>query len=225
MLFVNAMRHWYLPDRTVDDMNVALQNVGESISRLAYSGHGDYQNQYCPEKVHPKEWRWFLAEILDGCISDLPSIKSRGKKLLWPEWVGNLKKYLQDIWPSLPMPGEDWNKVKNKIKSPDGYSKTAFLDTLDIVNNADNLRITTIHDVKGETFDATLLISSKNRHSPGGHFSHWLNPQQGQDEYQRFAYVACSRPKHLLVVATPQLDAQNLEKFIALGFIPRDMDS
>jgi DNA helicase-2/ATP-dependent DNA helicase PcrA len=86
-----------------------------------------------------------------------------------------------------------------------------------------NLRITTIHDVKGETFDALLLISSKNRRSPGGHIEHWLHPGPGNEEYRRFAYVACSRPKYLLVIATPPLSSEQLGELVGLGLEDQDM--
>jgi DNA helicase-2/ATP-dependent DNA helicase PcrA len=82
------------------------------------------------------------------------------------------------------------------------------LSTLPHSFESKRIRITTIHDVKGETFDAVLLVSAENRNSKGGHYEQWLNPTQGHEEYQRFAYVACSRPRHILVIANPKMNEE-----------------
>lgn len=76
----------------------------------------------------------------------------------------------------------------------------------------------TIHGIKGDTYEATLLVSAPNKQSKGGHFEHWLeNPE---NEYNRFAYVACTRPKHLLIVATPKLKKASRDILISLGLKP-----
>lgn len=82
-------------------------------------------------------------------------------------------------------------------------------------------RTTTIHSVKGETLNAVLLVSHPNKLSPGGHFSHWLKEGNYDPEHIRFAYVAMSRPKYALIIATPKLKKAELAKLQNLGFIPQ----
>jgi hypothetical protein len=65
------------------------------------------------------------------------------------------------------------------------------------------VRITTIHGVKGETLDAILLVSAPSKQgTTDGYWTQWLeNPNA---EAARLAYVASSRPKHLLAWAIPK---------------------
>ena len=72
--------------------------------------------------------------------------------------------------------------------------------------------------MKGETLDAVLLVSHRNKSSKGGHHSDWIEGGSRDEEHVRFAYVACSRPKHLLVLATPKLRQVELANLIKLGF-------
>jgi DNA helicase-2/ATP-dependent DNA helicase PcrA len=80
-------------------------------------------------------------------------------------------------------------------------------------------RTTTIHSVKGETLDAVLLVSHKNKQSQGGHFSDWFREGNYNQEHIRFAYVACSRPKHILVLAIPKSNKNEIEKLNKIGFL------
>jgi len=61
-----------------------------------------------------------------------------------------------------------------------------------------------------------MLVSSIRKSGDGGHWTHWLEDKGA--EAARFAYVASSRPKFLLVWAIPEdknADYSTLEK---LGF-------
>ncbi len=82
-----------------------------------------------------------------------------------------------------------------------------------------DIRITTIHQVKGETHDATLLVSSPDRRGgKGGHWSEWLDTSGDDGEYARFAYVASSRPKYLLAWAVPESSDEEIARLQSLGF-------
>ena len=111
-------------------------------------------------------------------------------------------------------------KVKNKIK---GDTKNKVVDKIKNVvsTNSNQIRITTIHDVKGETFDAVLLVSAKNKQSKGGHFEQWIGlDEEAKEEHIRFAYVASSRPKHLLVwaILKKTQNDKNIKCVTDLGF-------
>ncbi len=218
-LFAAALNCWHLRSRSTIDIDVALHSLGKSLSLLAYSGRGHHQKQYCPDDVDPVRWRIFLAEVLDKTVDLYPFADD----LSWSQWTKELKGYLEGMWSSLPVKGKGWGQIKNRIRAPSNRGKIGVAQDFCIVGPASSLRITTIHDVKGETFDALLLISAKNKQSRGGHFEQWLHPQPGKEEYRRFAYVACSRPQHLLVIATPRLSEEQLQEFKKLGLEPQDM--
>ncbi|MNN64476.1 hypothetical protein D3C81_1799170 [compost metagenome] len=80
----------------------------------------------------------------------------------------------------------------------------------------DSLRYETIHQVKGETHDVTVLVSSQQ---PGVHLSHWRDWLRDRStEAARFAYVASSRPQHRLFWAVKKLKPKEREVLAQLGF-------
>jgi len=85
-------------------------------------------------------------------------------------------------------------------------------------DHANRLRISTIHGIKGETLDAVLLVSAPSKAgTDDGHWTQWL--QDPEAEAARLAYVASSRPRHLLVWAVPDtLGGADEETIRGLGF-------
>ena len=81
-----------------------------------------------------------------------------------------------------------------------------------------NLRITTMPGVKGETLDVILLVSAPSRQgTQDGHWTHWL--EDSKAEAAGLAYVASSRPRHLLAwVIRKPIAEQEGETIRNLGF-------
>jgi superfamily I DNA/RNA helicase len=63
--------------------------------------------------------------------------------------------------------------------------------------------ITTIHQVKGKTFDSILYFFAENSSGQNVSFKNFIKPQTFPTEKQRMIYVACSRPRQLLALAVP----------------------
>jgi DNA helicase II / ATP-dependent DNA helicase PcrA len=215
-LFAIAVHNWYKEDRTTDDISNSLFYLGRVLCLLGYSGRGDVRNQYCPEDIQPIEWRLFLKKFMLSVGSIYP-YDENGRDLSWTRWIQKLKIVLQPLWPSVSKV-LSWESVASKLRSPEGRKDSPVNEACSYTGIQNSFRTTTIHDVKGETFDAVLLLSHHNRQSKGGHFSHWFKEGEYIEEHLRFAYVACSRPKHLLIVATPQLNAADLQKLQNFGF-------
>lgn len=219
-LIANALNCWANNPRTGKDMQNALSQLGKAISLLAYNGNGNHQHQYCPDKYNQIEWRNQLCDLMSKASDPANKIYPfTGTK--WTDWVKKLKLFLENYWDNFREPKNDWISVKAKIKSP---SKAAneFVDKKikSTQNNySEKIRMTTFHDVKGETLDAVLIVSSKNKRSKGGHYEHWISESPNEKEYVRFAYVASSRPKHLLIWAIPQKENNSfIKKIKNLGF-------
>ncbi len=66
-----------------------------------------------------------------------------------------------------------------------------------------NLPITTIHQVKGMTFDSVLLILSENNTAQNISLDHFIEPVDMPTEKQRLIYVGISRPRKLLCLGIP----------------------
>lgn len=215
-LMALALHCWYKPMRTTSEMESALFYTGRLLCLLCYGGKGNSRNQYCPEESDPITWRLFLKKFLTDTISLYP-FTSNGTDLTWNTWIPALKTCLQARWSGYSF-AVTWDQVKTKLKSPNGRTTEAVNVICSSKGLKNIFRTTTIHSVKGETMSAVLLVSHHNRQSKGGHFSQWLQIGAFDPEHIRFAYVACSRPKYLLIMATPQLNHTEMTNLTNLGF-------
>jgi len=64
--------------------------------------------------------------------------------------------------------------------------------------------VSTIHKVKGMTFDAVLLVLSKNSSGSSLSLNDFKKPTDLPNERQRMIYVALSRPSKLACIAVPE---------------------
>ncbi len=219
-LFANALNCWDNNPRTGKDMQNALQQIGKSISMLAYNGRGNHQYQYCPEFYNQIEWRNQLSDLVMKVTHPIVGVFPFSN-LTWSQWVAKLKVFLEGYWTNLRTPINDWNSVKTKIRSPNGKASKLVLNTMKKSQTvySEKIRMTTFHDIKGETLDAVLIVSSTSGHSQGGYYEHWLTNDVKKKEHVRFAYVASSRPKHLLIWAIPKKTNNTfIDRILELGF-------
>lgn len=101
-------------------------------------------------------------------------------------------------------------KLKTRVKVGNTFS-TEFLDRpLRLYfekRTTTGTTFSSVHGVKGESFDATLLVVESNRGStitPS-----LLNTGELDSELMRIAYVAMTRPRKLLAVSIPKQKAKN----------------
>lgn len=143
---------------------------------------------------------------LDGCT--------------WTNWCKKVNAVVINLFKQEFVLPEIYEALKNsdfKIKSPSGKATHCISNyhrkngSLDI-----KFRKSTIHGVKGETHEATMLISNPTRNGTGTHWSHWIG--DNTSEASRFAYVASSRPKHVLVWCVKKLKPIEKIKLESLGF-------
>jgi DNA helicase II / ATP-dependent DNA helicase PcrA len=78
------------------------------------------------------------------------------------------------------------------------------------------LRITTIHNVKGETLEALMLVSSRDKSTSDGYWTQWLDDPAS--EAARLAYVASSRPRKLIIWAIPNPSKTEKDRLKKVGF-------
>lgn len=111
---------------------------------------------------------------------------------------------------------DDLNGKSFRVPSKKG--KEHIIKTLSChKTNTSNIRITTIHNAKGQTFDAVLLVSARDKQgTPDGYWTQWVD--NTSSEAARLAYVASSRPRHLLVWAIPDPTEHDKDKMRRLGF-------
>lgn len=217
-----------------ESMDDSLRYLGHFITAKYFKkNHSNSLYHYCPESVSsPMRWRLFLARVLDECLKNDCGIKDLDKS--WNSWSECVRSYFSDIVVSCLSVLQ--NVLKSDLSTFDKLDGKTFRvltgsKNLPVIHSLtreeekpSRLRITTIHSVKGATFDAVLLVSSLDqRGGKGGHWTEWrIDPES---EHARFAYVASSRPKRLLAWAIPSSDknTDSIKILEDLGFSFADL--
>ena len=206
-------------------MKVALELAGLQISKW-FGGGRTAKNYYCPQDIYSVfAWRIYLMEILNEIEH---SEMLMDFSLTFANWHQKAKKELNKILYSHygSIKEYDENKKRDFSKLVNGYNYKVSKENKDIVicdfekKFITDIPILTIHGSKGCTYDTTLIISSENAKSEGGHWkSHWLN---GHGEEKRIGYVASTRAKYLLVWGVPVLNEQDKKILESYGFVSID---
>jgi len=215
----NIAKAYFLYTSDSNDSRLIIESLnllGKSICLLAYNGKGNHQNHYCPETFENIPWRLLLTDILKSS-NGIGYFKNEDTPQTWSQWCASLKRYLKPYFDNLPNALVECDNAINKIKAPSGKANELVIASFTSQFSTPNIRITTIHDIKGETLDAAMLVSSATRHSRGGHFEDWL--EDSTSEFARFAYVACSRPRDLLIIAVPSLTEAQKMKLESIGLV------
>lgn len=207
----------------VDSMKEAIDCIGKYVADKFFKNESySASKNYMPKSVNSEiEWRLFLGAVLDECRSDL---QISDMSIQWNKWVTGFNKEFGHIVKrcSVDFKGISPADVKVRISSAKGESESTVESTLGTSSQqvGSGIRVTTIHQVKGQTLDAVLVVSATNGKSKGGYWKQWLDRDKEEGEYTRFAYVASSRPKYLLAWAVPEKDKKDFSKLEALGFKP-----
>ncbi|MBV4467378.1 ATP-dependent helicase [Pseudomonas sp. SWRI79] len=176
---------------------------------------------YCPIVMESRlAWRKFIHESLKFMVAN----GAGNSNQTWSAWVRTAKLAIRQL-PDQPfVPAElreeldalkDLNLVARKGQGDKPVSVRVVSQEM-LQGKPDTLRYETIHQVKGETHDVTVVVSSQQ---PGVHQSHWQDWLRDRgSEAARFAYVASSRPQHILIWAVKKLKAEDRSVLAQLGF-------
>jgi hypothetical protein len=172
---------------------------------------------YRPAEIStPENWHRFLWD----CLSELQRQGLDHQNIFWKEWCKKLRNALGGL--AVVVNDEDeCKRVLASLRTKKHSAPAGLGDQLvtAIVSNPltteNKRRLATIHEVKGETHDLTMLVSSGQK-GQGSHWSEWLNDPRS--EAARFAYVASSRPRHVLIWAVKVLKPADRLKLVGLGF-------
>lgn len=216
-----SMQLWNTEDKTSDIMNNALTLFGCFLSKVFYKNEGSSRNQYRQETVSNVSWRISLASLITDLSKQLyPFTDKKGSNQTFSKWASELRKLLPQIYEKLPSKALiELNNISFQVER--GLGSSIVSNVVKEYAFSNNIRTTTIHDVKGETLDSAMIVSSLDRTSKGGHWKDWFNDtptSEDKFEHKRYGYVALSRPKHLLVLATPNLQHNERLMFENIGF-------
>ena len=128
-------------------------------------------------------------------INSLPSTKNATIK----QWIKDCQKQLTNSESELN------KKLLNNIKINEDSNDMLIEKLFDYDEKSDKITISTIHGIKGETFDATLLIlrTKPDQRSYRTIVKSFIEEEK-MDEELRNIYVAITRPRKILVMAVPE---------------------
>lgn len=229
VILATALFHWNSNPKSLDKINAALISLGWLLSESIHGKRGGKSEYYCPDARSKIEWRHFLSKFLVSATSSgLYSIFNGSDSLTWKDFAKRYRNFIEDTDLSAYMSEKEKTEFLQRIKAPkkQGDNKVAesFFSSSDTTISKKLAQ--TIHSVKGRTRDAILCVSSIDKKSEGGHVEHWLSNKPENDEARRFAYVAWSRPKHLLILAIPTNTSKEAkEKLQRMGFFQQEKNT
>ncbi|MCG3743230.1 ATP-dependent helicase [Vibrio cincinnatiensis] len=171
----------------------------------------------CPQSISSNlSWRKFLNNSLSFLIDNgLQKVDVE-----WSGWTKDAKILIRSL-PKQSFCPEGIASILTPLESvnlisPSGSSKLEVASSLAVTNKPSfQFAKRTIHGAKGETHGATIVISS-SRSGGDSHWKDWL--KDPESEAARFAYVASSRPRELLIWAVKTLKPPERKQLESLGF-------
>ncbi|MGS0741918.1 UvrD-helicase domain-containing protein [Glaciimonas sp. GG7] len=161
-------------------------------------------------------WHQFLYSVLSAFVEN----GLANQTLTWKMWCVALKAALprlsviDPIDPTISQVLSDLQQKRHPSPKNLGESKLVISLRAMPVNKR-TTRLATIHEVKGETHDLTMLVSSTKK-GKQSHWKEWL--EDATSEAARLAYVASSRPRHILIWAVKSLKKDEKQQLLKLGF-------
>ncbi|WP_236208043.1 UvrD-helicase domain-containing protein [Pseudomonas tohonis] len=206
-----------IESRNLEEVRQAIKSFAEWLaSKLSFEVSPGSLS--CPIQVESKlEWRQFIFQ----CLKFLSGSGASNLELTWKAWAAQTKRVIQTL------PGQQFVPLSIvplleglrdvSLSAPAGKGAEVVAEQLVQLGQQpiSNHRVATIHQVKGESHDATVLLSSL-RTGFQGHWKDWL--QDPLSEAARFAYVASSRPRHLLIWGVKALKPDERDQIAELGF-------
>lgn len=217
---VVAVQLW--KEKAQSQMSMALELSGLQISKW-FGGGRTKKNYYCPKEITSVfAWRIYLMTVLNA-IEKSETLMDFNQT--YGKWHEKARKELNDILKCQYsiISNYDENKEREIEKLVNGNNFKDSNGNKDVVISnfvgkfVTDIPVMTIHGSKGCTYDTTLVISSENAQSEGGHWkAHWI---EGDGEAKRIGYVASTRAKYLLVWGVPILKKKDRELLENYGFI------
>ena len=210
---INAIQLWQRHDLAAQ--RTALSLLALQLQRwMGFYGKCNayyYSDEVCSSSV---SWRLLLRDILVELCADTTVTTMDG--LNYSSWYSNNKeKVIDAISHHIGTIGISLPEIT--FRTPKGTAKQSICQAR--LTEEKQLRVETIHSVKGGTFDAVLLLSSPDGRGKTGFWENWLKFDK---ESGRIGYVASTRPRYLLCWGVSNLMDDQRQKLEGIGCIKLD---
>lgn len=149
------------------------------------------------ERYEFATWRGSLYKLLH----ELPGIDRRLK-----QWVDEANQIFDQ--------SSAFSSLQLKIKRRRKYYNVVVGDLFNLKGkrvSTTEYTLGTVHSVKGETFEAVMLIL-KSKAANNKKYLNLLRRSVQNEEEMRVVYVAITRPRKILVIAVPRFDREGWEQ-------------
>lgn len=209
---ISAIQLWQQNDPAT--RQTALSLLAFQLQKwMGFHGKSNYyySDEVCPNAV---SWRLLLRNILVELCSD-PAMTTVDE-LTYGSWYSkNKKRVISVIAHHLDTIGQNLPEIT--VRTPNDTAKKLICGVT--LTEEEQLRVETIHSVKGGTFDAVLLLSSLDARGKTGFWENWL---KSSEESGRIGYVGSTRPRYLLCWGVSNLSDDQRQKLEGMGFIKLD---
>ena len=168
----------------------------------------DEQIEYIAESTYTlTKWKSKIIKLLK--VLPQPTLTV----LEWKyQMINGISKLIsdKDIKPLILQDFNNIVKIKSRDNNHPNFLQHKVIDYFEKKEET-NFTVSSVHGVKGETFEAILLIVDKTK-GANTLTPNLLNTCNLDNELIRIAYVAMTRPRKLLVVSMPKTDT-NLTRF------------
>ncbi len=205
---VNCLRR----SDTVSALAKATAAVGVAI----FNTESPTSEMLKDKEIEDRAWKQGVVKILLSAHADRPE-----EDLF--DWGCRVKKMLEDYVSKMGWvkSTDDWGcRPKTPASRLKDKPRSRYVPAnVEHTEETSDCRITTIHGVKGETHDVTVLFVPKTNKDQCPATTWWPACPE-QKEERRVAFVATSRPRHLLVMCAHENTVDRMRKahpdFVAL---------
>jgi len=177
-------------DLTINENKKAVNEVRKIIIQIQ-NPKLEYNELKNRERELKSDYK--LNSKIINFINNLPSFD-----LSLKDWNSETEKYINSFF-------ELETDIDFKLKQKQG--KAIYEESIAKLYNTENIEsnypISTIHQVKGKTFDALMLFLGKNSKGQSISLNDYIKPTDFPNDSKRMIYVAMSRPRNFLGIAVP----------------------
>lgn len=221
-LLANSLFQWGSMPRASARLDDAIRSMGKLLSKTLYSGKGIETEYYCPDSVNAIQWRGHISHVITIFLDEeLLPFDVQDCRLTWTQFAGKAREIFKRRAQDMGFSELESVLCSRGIRAPSRRGGTMVISDFFVTTDTTSTAITprSIHSVKGMTFDSVLCVSALDRKSNGGHIAQWLSTES-EDESTRFAYVAWSRPRNLLILAIPEATDKKIRcRLESFGFV------